>query len=95
MLREAFRPILPSFQSRLEFFFSSSISRPSRGSFETICSIYESTLRFLSLAYDLVAGAFLDLIESGSKNSDNGVVLYCDMQDVFLQVSSPFAFSLA
>ena len=91
MLREAFRPILPSFQSRLEFFFSSSISRPSRGSFETICSIYESTLRFLSLAYDLVAGAFLDLIESGSKNSDNGVVLYCDMQDVFLQISSPFA----
>ena len=97
VLREAFRPILPSFQSRLEMVFSSatspaSISNPTRGSFETLCSIYESTLRFLSLTYDLVAGAFLDLVESGnSKKGDTGLELYQSMQDVFLQLASPFA----
>lgn len=96
VLREAFRPILPSFQSRLEMVFSSAISgiamNSTRGSFETLCSIYESTLRFLSLTYDLVAGAFLDLVESGfSKKGDTGVDLYQSMQDVFLQLASPFA----
>jgi len=96
VLREAFRPILPSFQSRLEIVFSSAISgtttNTNRGSFETICSIYESTLRFLSLTYDLVAGAFLDLVESGaSKKGDTGLDLYQSMQGVFLQLASPFA----
>ena len=97
VLREAFRPILPSFQSRLEMVFSSattgnSAASTTRGSFETLCSIYESTLRFLSLTYDLVAGAFLDLIESGaSKKGDTGLDLYQSMQDVFLQLASPFA----
>lgn len=92
VLREAFRPILPSFQSRLEIVFSSAVSGSTRGSLETICSIYESTLRFLSLTYDLIAGAFLDLVESGvSKKGDTGLDLYQDMQDVFLQVGSPFA----
>jgi len=92
VLREAFRPILPSFQTRLEIVFSSAISGPPRGSLEIICSLYESTLRFLSLTYDLVAGAFLDVLESGvSKMGDTGFDLYHDMQDVFLQVGSPFA----
>ncbi len=98
VLREAFRPILPSFQSRLEMVFSSattgatSSANVTRGSFETLCSIYESTLRFLSLTYDLVAGAFLDLAESGaSKKGDTGLELYQSMQDVFLQLASPFA----
>jgi len=96
VLREAFRPILPSFQSRLERVFSSATSaaatNTTKGSFETICSIYESTLRFLSLTYDLVAGAFLDLVESGAtKKGDTGLDLYQSMQDVFLQLASPFA----
>jgi hypothetical protein len=96
VLREAFRPILPSFQSRLEMVFSSATSaaaiNTTKGSFETICSIYESTLRFLSLTYDLVAGAFLDLVESGAtKKGDTGLDLYQSMQDVFLQLASPFA----
>eukprot|EP00536_Pseudo-nitzschia_multiseries_P000150 jgi/Psemu1/282127/fgenesh1_pg.3_\ len=102
VLREAFRPILPSFQSRLEVVFSSatadsgssssSSAAAVRGSLETICSIYESTLRFLSLAYDLVAGTFLDLVESGAaKKGDTGLDLFKDMQGVFLQLASPFA----
>jgi len=96
VLREAFRPILPSFQSRLEMVFSSATSgatsNVTKSSFETLCSIYESTLRFLSLTYDLVAGTFLDLVESGaSKKGDTGLDLYKSMQDVFLQLASPFA----
>lgn len=96
VLREAFRPILPSFQSRLEMVFSSAISgntnNTAMGSFEIFCSIYESTLRFLSLTYNLVAGAFLDLVESGaSEKGDTGLDLYQSMQRVFLELASPFA----
>eukprot|EP00534_Pseudo-nitzschia_fraudulenta_P008429 CAMPEP_0201148806 /NCGR_PEP_ID=MMETSP0851-20130426/10216_1 /ASSEMBLY_ACC=CAM_ASM_000631 /TAXON_ID=183588 /ORGANISM="Pseudo-nitzschia fraudulenta, Strain WWA7" /LENGTH=997 /DNA_ID=CAMNT_0047425067 /DNA_START=33 /DNA_END=3026 /DNA_ORIENTATION=+ len=93
VLREAFRPILPSFQSRLEMVFSVAVSTGNRGgSFETICALYEATLRFLSLVYDLVAGSFLDLVESGaSKKGDTGLGLYLSMRDVFLQLASPFA----
>jgi hypothetical protein len=94
VLREAFRPILPSFQSRLESVFSSNAASaigPVKGSLEAISSVYDSTLRFLSLAYELVAGAFLDIVESGlAKKGDTGLQLYQDMQGVFLQVSSPF-----
>lgn len=90
-MREAFRPILPSFQSRLETVFSSSPAAPARGSFEAVGQVYESTLRFLSLAYELVSGAFLDVVEAGgAKKGDTGFELFRGMQDVFLQVSSPF-----
>jgi conserved oligomeric Golgi complex subunit 7 len=91
VMREAFRPILPSFQSRLETVFSSSPAAPARGSFEAVGQVYESTLRFLSLAYELVSGAFLDVVEAGgAKKGDTGFELFRGMQDVFLQVSSPF-----
>jgi hypothetical protein len=91
VLREAFRPILPSFQSRLEMIFSSSPAAPARGSLEAVASVYQSTLRFLSLAYELVSGAFLDVVESGAaKKGDTGLGLYTEMQAVFLQVASPF-----
>lgn len=64
---------------------------PVKGSLEAISSVYDSTLRFLSLAYELVSGAFLDIVESGvAKKGDTGLDLYRDMQGVFLQVSSPF-----
>ena len=93
VLREAFRPILPSYQSRLEMVFSTTVNAGSTtsGSFETLCTIYESTLRFLSLIYDLIAGAFLDLVESGVSNMSAGIDLYKILRDVFLQVASPFA----
>ncbi|KAL3903283.1 MAG: hypothetical protein SGILL_010502, partial [Bacillariaceae sp.] len=54
-------------------------------------SVYESTLRFLSLAYELVSGAFLDVMESGAgKKGDTGLELYTEIQAVFSQVASPF-----
>jgi hypothetical protein len=64
-----------------------------KGSFETICAAYESTLRFFSLAYELIAAAFLDVVESsgGSLKKNNDVGLYTDMLQVFLQVAKPFA----
>jgi hypothetical protein len=72
--------------------FSSNPTLTSKGSFESVCAAYESTLRFLSLAYEVVAGAFLDLAESGmAKKGDTGVGLYNDMAAVFLHVASPFA----
>jgi len=91
VMRECFRPILPSFQSRLESLFSSNPALRSKGSLETVCAAYESTLRFLSVAYELVAGAFLDVAESGmAKKGDTGVGIYKDMLAVCLQVASPF-----
>lgn len=93
VLRECFRPIISSFQSRLESVFSSNTSGPMKGSFETICAAYESTLRFLSLAYELIASAYLDVVESsgGSLKKGNDVGLYTDMLQVCLQVAKPFA----
>ena len=92
ILQECFRPILPSFQSRLESLFSSSVSTPSSGSLESVCAAYQSTLRFLSLSYELVAGAFLDIAEpaTGAKK-DTGLMVYDDMMKVFFQVSAPFS----
>ena len=63
-----------------------------KGSFESLCTIYESTLRFLSLAYELVAGAFLDVSESSSsKQDDNGMGLYEELLQVMVQVAAPFS----
>ena len=71
--------------------FSPNPSLQSKGSLESICACYESTLRFLSLAYELVAGVFLDVSESGmAKKGDTGISVYNDMLAVCLQVSSPF-----
>ena len=67
------------------------MAAPAKGSLESICAVYESTLRFLSLAYELVAGAFLDVAEAGTgKKGDNGLDLYQEMNKVILQVASPF-----
>ena len=89
-MQECFRPILPSFCSRLESAFSSNPDTNSKGSFEAVCVAYESTLRFLSLAYEIVAGSFLDLAEAGLKRGDSGVTLYQQMVDVMVTVASPF-----
>eukprot|EP00980_Cylindrotheca_fusiformis_P028626 scaffold22620_cov131-Cylindrotheca_fusiformis.AAC.21 len=93
VLRECFRPILPSFQSRLESIFPSNASLSTKGSFETICAAYESTLRFLSLAYELIASSYLDVVESsgGSLKKGNDANLYTSMLQVCLQVAKPFA----
>jgi conserved oligomeric Golgi complex subunit 7 len=66
----------------------------SRGSFESICAVYEATLRFLSLSYELVANAYLDITESSVSASSKGnmaMELYNEMVAVFFLVSAPFS----
>mmetsp|Transcript_24164 Transcript_24164/g.66971 ORF Transcript_24164/g.66971 Transcript_24164/m.66971 type:complete len:923 (+) Transcript_24164:140-2908(+) len=98
VLQETFRPILPSFQSRLAV---------SHGNLELICNLYKSTLQFLSLAYESVAGCWLDWVENttGAANltesSDStsaasarplgGVAMYKKMVSIYKQITSPFA----
>ena len=53
VLNECFRPILSSFKNRLEAICpADGVSRGSDQSFECICRAYESTLQFLSVAYE-------------------------------------------
>lgn len=97
-MAECFRPILSSFQSRLESLFPSNSAAPPKGSLESIAAVYESTLQFLSLAYESVAGAWLDIVESGHQTSFGGIGktkaalnLYDDLISVLMHVASPFA----
>jgi hypothetical protein len=87
---ECFRPILASFESRLESIHSSKPSGPCKGSLESICTVYESTLQFLSLAYESIAGGWLDMVETNLIAGQDGISLYNDLQAVFLRVASPF-----
>jgi hypothetical protein len=48
-------------------------------------------LHFLSLAYEAIAGSWLDMVEAGTLKADTGLKLYEDLIAIFLQVSSPFA----
>ncbi|CAJ1954431.1 unnamed protein product [Cylindrotheca closterium] len=90
VLKECFRPILPSFESRLKSTCSPDPYAMKGGAFESICTAYESTLRFLSLAYELIAAASLDVAESGNQTT-NGAGLFVDIKEVSLQVAAPFA----
>ena len=92
VFRECFRPLLASFQSRLESIhpLGSSVRSTVKGSLESICAIYESTLRFLSLAYEAIASAWLDMVESGLLDAGGAMDLYNDITAIFLQVTSPF-----
>jgi hypothetical protein len=47
-------------------------------------------LQFLSLAYESIAGGWLDMVEANVIPGDDGISLYNDLQAVFLQVASPF-----
>ncbi len=65
---------------------------------ESIAAVYESTLQFLSLAYESVAGAWLDIVESSHQNTFGGagktkaaLKLYDDLVAVLMHVASPFA----
>lgn len=65
------------------------------GSLESICAVYEATLQFLSLAYETVAGSWLDVSETFSGGTADtsrlALNLYADVLAVFLQVASPFS----
>jgi hypothetical protein len=91
VLYECFRPILPSFQSRLESICSSDPAGPSTGSLQSISTLYESMLQFLSLAYESIVGGWLDTVDSNVLQA-KGPVWYQELlQDVFVKVASPFA----
>ena len=91
VFRECFRPLSSSFKSRLESICSSNPANPTQGSLETICSLYESTLQFLSLAFEAIAGGWFDMVEAGTVSADSGLTLYKDIIGVFLVVAAPFA----
>lgn len=91
MLWECFRPLLSSFQSRLENIYASQPVRSTKGSFDSICTLYESTLQFLSLAYESVANCWIDIVESGTVPEDDGLKLYRDFSHIFIQILAPFS----
>lgn len=91
VLWECFRPLLSSFQSRLENIYSAEPARPTKGSFDSICTLYESTLQFLSLAYESVANCWIDIVESGTVPAENGLKLYRDFSHIFIQILAPFS----
>jgi len=89
VLSECFRPILGSFQTRLESVLRPSASKTTgAGSLENICALYEATLQFLTLAYEAVAGSWHDVADATT--SASGVKLYQSITGVILQVASPF-----
>lgn len=95
VFRECFRPILPSFTSRLNSIYSSDPLGPKKGSLQVISKIYESILQFLSLAYETMVGGWMDMADYSSKTSSHtsstqGPKLYKDLTDIFVLIASPF-----
>jgi hypothetical protein len=89
ILHECFRPLLPSFNSRLQSLASSDPSPASRhGDLSKIADIYEALLQFLSLAYESIIGGWLDGVESPS--SSQGPKLYLETMNIFTAIASPF-----
>jgi hypothetical protein len=66
------------------------VHRSKCGSLESICAVYESTLQFPSLAYESIAGGWLDLVENRSIANANGIKVYEELTSIFRQVTSPF-----
>lgn len=75
VLSECFRPILPSFRSRLESMCPSNpqaagsavvggAGQQRQHALENLCGAYEQTLQFLALTYESVAGAWLDMVDA-------------------------------
>ena len=105
VFRECFRPILPSFRTRLSSLCPSSSSGGKHPSNETwsldaICSTYETTLHFLSQCYDQLASN----LESSALASTGGekdgpdspvakgaLATYNNITSAFIFVASPFA----
>ena len=90
VLQETFRPILPSFASRFAAGGNNDTNH-----LTLVCTIYQSTLQFLSLAYETVASCWLDVMENTSNGSDgkpkDGVSMYRQMTGIFQQIIAPFS----
>ena len=91
MFQECFRPLSASFKSRLESVCSSNPSSPIEGSLEGVCSIFESTLKFLALVYEAIAGSWIDIVEAGVLKAETGATVYKSILESFLLVAAPFA----
>lgn len=104
VFRECFRPILPSFRTRLSSLCPSSSSGGKHPSNETwsldaICSAYEATLQFLSQCYEQLANN-LDSSALASVSSTSNfdtpsvkgaIAAYNHITSAFIFVASPFA----
>ncbi|KAL7578598.1 hypothetical protein ACA910_009749 [Epithemia clementina (nom. ined.)] len=75
VLQETFRPLLPSFASRLSTVASSSTSTSSNVAHLTnlnlICHLYKATLQFLAMAYETIAACWLDWAETSMNTSSH------------------------
>lgn len=78
-----------SFKSRLEAICPTNPTATNNCALDVICVIYESILRFLSLAYDSLVSGWIDLIDNKTlvENSNN---LHQELMIVFKEVASPF-----
>lgn len=99
VFRECFRPILPSFRTRLSSLCpSSSIGgkHPSNEtwSLDAICSVYEATLQFLSQCYEQLANNLdpsAPTSFSSTGNFEGAIAAYNHITSAFIFVASPFA----
>mmetsp|Transcript_30417 Transcript_30417/g.34669 ORF Transcript_30417/g.34669 Transcript_30417/m.34669 type:complete len:897 (-) Transcript_30417:272-2962(-) len=91
VLAECFRPLIGSFSTRLDTLTSTNNTQTSNNGssqLESICTLYEATLQFLSLAYETVAGGWHDVADA---TTASGTEVYRHIAKVFGQISSPFA----
>lgn len=58
------------------------------GSLESICHVYESTLQFLAMAYEAVAGGWHDVADVTSTHAS---IVYGDVTSVFVMIAKPFS----
>lgn len=104
VFRECFRPILPSFRTRLSSLCPSSSSGGKHPSNETwsldaICSAYEATLQFLSQCYEQLANnldsSALASVSSTSTfdtpSAKGAIAAYNHITSAFIFVASSFA----
>lgn len=101
VLTECFKPIVSSFARRLENLCplpnsSGSASSSSAGGMEAIASAYESTIQFLSLAYDQmeawdsVSSDRATTQSSKDNASNNQITVVENIRKAFLLIASPF-----
>jgi conserved oligomeric Golgi complex subunit 7 len=96
VVRECFRPLLPSFVSRLHTVCTAtrdidaiSLSQPLQ--LPIISALYESTLHFLSLMYETIVGGWMDMAESEQDATTTlAPALFNDLMHVFEYIASPF-----
>ena len=93
VLVECFKPIASSFGRRLENLcpLPNSVVTSSTGGMESIATSFQSTVQFLSLAYDQIeAWGTLSSEAQSSKDGGNRVLLET-IREAFLLIASPFA----